>query len=1556
MTQTALDNVEFLEARRGNKDDMTNEELNRWDLFLETNSGFNMKAEEPHTLEIAYSPVKGKVVHEVVFEDPTEADKRPRLLVSLQSVLALKSLCEREFDRVEVITELLKCCRTAYYKELCYLREQLTLAMRPQGQAGMEEHVHNYEVYWYDPPEYIDADMKAFLQDCIRLTNKKLIEENFELLTKIKDVQLAAGNQGGGLMSDEAMIQHLIRKLGPGGLVRKTLAMLKESGSEAKLADFLKALGELSKPKVVEEDDMGLEKDEDNPYSDKAQLRKLRKELEEYRKKEKEMDELRKKAGQLELQLEEAQKSKGTGTAIEKARADAEKQRAEEEAARAEALSVELEQMKQQMSHLEDLGIKFKKAGDQMGTRLSMVADRMSKNGGGAQKGYGGLDPENPLAKAEVATQNIEAALTGILTAKPVVTKTDDEASARQIENLEAQIKAAREREARLKVDCERLKKKLEEAQKKPEVVEVKEEKENPEVIALRKELAAMKEDIEKAAQREAELKEDMEKSNKRFQKLKDSYKDFVPRKMVDEAEAIADELTQRLQRAQDKIYSLKDEIKKWRMLAGGPAEDSDDEDDDSDIFGDIPKFLLSYVKRNRHSLKPRWQQLSEDARCARQKRDFLWAQRHNPAEIIEELGDAANAAFQFLRDQELKEQGRRTSGGQMGKRAPKLRVRSHSTVLADERVPLEKAMEFARNVMGGSSPIAALQAMSGEDQYCCQKCGTPFSLPSRGQDSSEGGAGQAIAEPAPAPAAALAAAIATTPTWRQPQGQQPPPSFQSPISVSTMPPGSRSPFGGESKTPTQKGGKLPATVRAGLNPPLYGEPTPMVRSFDSGHDYAQMGQMSQMPQAALEARSALTGSSRHSDGEQQRGRTGRPAVGPSEHSGRPAGANSPPRRMVRPPSRSSSANSPPKVYAASPVAGRSRSPELAKYNIGDPRGGGRYAMASSAGVSPQSGAAGTLRQRDDVAPELLAKLTAVGTHLPATEAEAAVNLSSETLHKFVTEEKARQQLAQHQQRQQVAASAAASMPGPQSGGPFKQGSALAEHLRALAEQGTIQHLPGAEGADGVHLRKFSAPTNPDMVYQIRPSGLMPLETPTEWAVDSRKRAPTPTLVERDVPANPNPPAAEKWRPRSRGADDSVDRSQSRSQPPSARSRPPSRPPSRNISPATRALVPESSSPDRSVKVQVSVEYTRKELSRHSPMPGDPGAVKYGPRVTELVAHQENAAGEPPGTVEEEDALKEMEGTATNSPAAAAVSSKSFGATPSSEKGISRFFSSSDNSTRASESASPLSTMKASRQSNKSRTSDLLPMEASVDSVATVLSTTAPSTTSRESGGRSATSDGQLAASMSSSRSSGWRKSTGSRKQPARQEPIQAPRAFGGSPLSSSAGFQIGYGTYGSENDPKRTITHGMSSSTGFHSGAEGGRSPPSRSATAQVRRTLGSPQEAAGSPPKQRRTQTAGATASLTRDGNLGHSRSTGSLPLTNAARERLAGGRGGSGSPVKQRRSGAPGAAPFTDSEARAAVAAASNEGVLPEVLPALPPGKIRKGVQSAMSWVVV
>merc|ERR1719487_3050824 len=98
--------------------------------------------------------------------------------------MALKSLCEREFSRVESLQSTLALCRTAYFKELLWLREQLIIATKPEAQV-VWDYVMSYEVYWYDPPSYVDPVLKEFMLDCNRITNKMLIEEIYELRMRL---------------------------------------------------------------------------------------------------------------------------------------------------------------------------------------------------------------------------------------------------------------------------------------------------------------------------------------------------------------------------------------------------------------------------------------------------------------------------------------------------------------------------------------------------------------------------------------------------------------------------------------------------------------------------------------------------------------------------------------------------------------------------------------------------------------------------------------------------------------------------------------------------------------------------------------------------------------------------------------------------------------------------------------------------------------------------------------------------------------------------------------------------------------------------------------------------------------------------------------------------------------------------------------------------------------------------------------------------------------------------------------------------------------------------
>ena len=58
------------------------------------------------------------------------------------------------------------------------------MASEPEKQLMLAA-VQNYEVYFFNPPAYVDEDLKEYMLNCSRWTHKKLIEENYELQMKL---------------------------------------------------------------------------------------------------------------------------------------------------------------------------------------------------------------------------------------------------------------------------------------------------------------------------------------------------------------------------------------------------------------------------------------------------------------------------------------------------------------------------------------------------------------------------------------------------------------------------------------------------------------------------------------------------------------------------------------------------------------------------------------------------------------------------------------------------------------------------------------------------------------------------------------------------------------------------------------------------------------------------------------------------------------------------------------------------------------------------------------------------------------------------------------------------------------------------------------------------------------------------------------------------------------------------------------------------------------------------------------------------------------------------
>ncbi|CAE7648587.1 unnamed protein product [Symbiodinium sp. CCMP2456] len=167
----------------------------RWRAMLEIGAAQAAGHEtDPQMLQISYRKHDQEEVEtEIVYEDAAEAGEQPRLLVSLKSVSTLKLLCEHEHARCDKVSNMLAECRSAYYKELRWLREQLYLAYESEEDAAARRNLltpDDFEVYWFEPEKFLDEDTRDFLVRCVRETNRRLLDENRQLKSTLQEMNL----------------------------------------------------------------------------------------------------------------------------------------------------------------------------------------------------------------------------------------------------------------------------------------------------------------------------------------------------------------------------------------------------------------------------------------------------------------------------------------------------------------------------------------------------------------------------------------------------------------------------------------------------------------------------------------------------------------------------------------------------------------------------------------------------------------------------------------------------------------------------------------------------------------------------------------------------------------------------------------------------------------------------------------------------------------------------------------------------------------------------------------------------------------------------------------------------------------------------------------------------------------------------------------------------------------------------------------------------------------------------------------------------------------------
>jgi len=622
-------------------------------LQIEYNSG--LSEEDNEIFEDLGLPGHQKVA-ETVFEDPEEAGIRPRLLVPLQSVLGLKALCEREYIRTETVTEMLNQCRTAYYKELLYLREQLILAAEPEKQMLLAS-VQNYEVYYFNPPAYVDEDLKEYIMNCSRWTHKKLIEENYEL-------QMKLAGQEDVFENVDFCLKGLLRRHGTYKVFKTMHNIVKnakdlfnpEDMIRKKEMEGLKPIDELQA--AVVELFPNLKAKEDNSGLLLTEIEELQQSVTQLRaelaKTKDLLEKERNRANELNRKCDEQKQL------LEKPRAE------EVEVVKKVDNEATLEELKQ----LKELRQQMEQEAQAQARRLRKQLDEFAA-AKSLPSGSSKADPNKHLPKLDEAISDAEQLFQAAASlpaqqvvtkvqgaTKQVVDKSGEEKALKELQQLRQELEALKAKLAAAEKREREALQKLKELQNKPDKVEKSDsagplpddyeelktrlERKIARIAELEAELDQTKRDL-RAANRKVEEQELLlqEKGRKDAEKAK-QLSDLMEKLRKSEEEA--DNLGGKLYNAQEKIKKLKEEIRDLKNKLGIKVEESEGEEEEE--AEDAPSFMSRYAIRAKNSGKPRWMLLSEDAKLKSQKTEHMQNQAH---QHVGSSFQAANA-LQFLR------------------------------------------------------------------------------------------------------------------------------------------------------------------------------------------------------------------------------------------------------------------------------------------------------------------------------------------------------------------------------------------------------------------------------------------------------------------------------------------------------------------------------------------------------------------------------------------------------------------------------------------------------------------------------------------------------------------------------------------------------------------------------------------------------------------------------------------------------------------------------------------------------------------------------------------
>lgn len=598
----------------------------RWQARLELTGDSQSSARPilPEKLEITYRDQDSDELQtEDVYEDLQEKHEQPRLLVSLKSVTALKELCEHEHARHDKVSQTLANCRAAYYKELRWLRDQLHLAYQTDEEAMARKALltpDDFEVYFFEPPRFLDEDTRDFLLKCIRETNRQLIDENRKLKSELQQVTLF----------EQGILPTVMRRLIKDNSVSAILTCLHSSlRNKRDLTEFAETcysilgLGEQENCKELS--------DSANAHFTAAAVAPdpaMQEEMDALREKTKEQDAL---IAQLRSQL-----AAGIDVRLERERADEERKRADLIQQQVDRLEKQQKALKQELRRdpmdtkadrerlKRAVTMSVHKLNEAMQTltptgskhctpNVSPVAKRtetLTKRLGSPQQEAGSFDDAlmhlDSVAWGFEAVANEAAAELQELRSRVAVLEAMRRAA--EATDAEAALKPVTPKAA--KCSCE-------------EFFE-------PRIAALEKELAEVR-----AAHQETQSQLAEERS---------TCKDL--REKLSEAKGEIEDLQLKLEMARHKVRGLRDKLKSLKVRFGLP-DDSDDEQDD---FDEELDFMVPYrIRAKAAAAKPRWLVLSEDADCKRKRQEYL-AKQKGGGEVQEvSKQQEVFAAFDFL-------------------------------------------------------------------------------------------------------------------------------------------------------------------------------------------------------------------------------------------------------------------------------------------------------------------------------------------------------------------------------------------------------------------------------------------------------------------------------------------------------------------------------------------------------------------------------------------------------------------------------------------------------------------------------------------------------------------------------------------------------------------------------------------------------------------------------------------------------------------------------------------------------------------------------------------